>query len=77
MMKGLRGCTYVLFLFAKPCYFHICKAFIALSNYWITMVLSEYEVRKQKAETLRSLGIAPYAEKFDKKYTIQELLAYE
>jgi len=41
------------------------------------MVLSEYEVRKQKAETLRSLGIAPYAEKFDKKYTIQELLAYE
>ena len=39
------------------------------------MALSEYEVRKQKAETLRSIGINPYAAKFDKQYMIEELLA--
>lgn len=38
------------------------------------MALSEYEVRKQKAETLRSLGIVPYAPKFDKKSMISALL---
>ena len=39
------------------------------------MALSEYEVRKQKAETLRSMGINPYAQKFDKKQMISDLLA--
>lgn len=41
------------------------------------MALSEYEVRKQKVETLRSLGINPYAQKFDKKYMIKDLLQKE
>lgn len=39
------------------------------------MALSEYEVRKQKTETLRSLGINPYAQKYDKMQTIADLLA--
>lgn len=41
------------------------------------MTLSEYEVRKQKVETLRSLGINPYAQKFDKTSMIQDLLSKE
>lgn len=35
------------------------------------MVLSEYEVRKAKAVQLREMGIIPYANKFDKKDTIE------
>lgn len=35
--------------------------------------LSEYEVRKEKVTKLRDLGIIPYAQKFDKKYTVAEL----
>lgn len=41
------------------------------------MALSEYEVRKQKADTLRSLGINPYAQKYDKQYMISDILAQE
>lgn len=41
------------------------------------MALSEYEVRKQKADTLRSLGINPYAQKYDKTSMISDLLAKE
>lgn len=39
------------------------------------MALSEYEVRKEKVQKLRSLGITPYAESFDKKHTISDLFA--
>ncbi len=38
------------------------------------MTLSEYEVRKQKAEKLREMGINPYAPKYDKTSMIQDLL---
>ncbi len=41
------------------------------------MALSEYEVRKQKAETLRSRGINPYAQSYDKKQMIGDLLTKE
>ncbi len=41
------------------------------------MALSEYEVRKQKVETLRSLGINPYAQKYDKTSMISDLLGKE
>ena len=41
------------------------------------MTLSEYEVRKEKVQKLRTLGIQPYAQKFDKIYTIAALYAIE
>lgn len=41
------------------------------------MTLSEYEVRKEKVQKLRTLGIQPYAEKFDKIHTIAQLYAIE
>ncbi len=41
------------------------------------MTLSEYEVRKEKVQKLRTLGIQPYAEKFDKIHTIADLYAIE
>lgn len=41
------------------------------------MILSEYEVRKEKVQKIRALGIQPYAEKFDKKHTIADLFAIE
>lgn len=37
------------------------------------MALSEYEVRKEKVAKLQSLGITPYAQKFDKKHSISAL----
>ena len=41
------------------------------------MALSEYEVRKEKVGKLRDLGITPYAQKFDKKHTIGDILSHE
>lgn len=38
------------------------------------MTLSEYEVRKAKALQLKEMGIIPYANRFNKKHTIAELL---
>lgn len=38
------------------------------------MTLSEYEVRTAKVQTLRDLGIKPYASGYDKKHTIDDLL---
>lgn len=40
----------------------------------MTMIWSERDVRIQKIEILKQLGINPYAEKFDKKYLIVDLL---
>lgn len=36
--------------------------------------LSEYDIRKQKVQTLRDLGISPYAQHFDKQYTINDII---
>lgn len=41
------------------------------------MTLSEYEVRKEKVQKLRAMGIQPYAQKFDKIHTIAALYAIE
>ena len=38
------------------------------------MALSEYEVRKAKAATLKKNGITPYAPRFKKLQNIAELL---
>ena len=35
---------------------------------------SEYDIRKQKVQTLRDLGVLPYAQQFDKHYTINDII---
>ena len=35
---------------------------------------SEYDIRKQKVQTLRHLGVLPYAQQFDKHYTINDII---
>jgi len=40
------------------------------------MSLSEYEVRKAKVWQLQNLGIVAYAQKYDKKHTVAQLLAH-
>lgn len=36
--------------------------------------VSEYDIRKQKVQTLRHLGVLPYAQQFDKHYTINDII---
>jgi lysyl-tRNA synthetase, class II len=41
------------------------------------MTISEYEVRKQKVQALRDLGVLPYAHKYNKTHMISELLTHK
>ena len=36
--------------------------------------LSEDDIRKQKVEILRDLGVLPYAQQFDKHYSINDII---
>ena len=36
--------------------------------------ISEYDIRKQKVQTLRDLSVLPYAQQFDKHYSINDII---
>ena len=39
--------------------------------------LSEYDIRKEKLQTLRKLGIQPYAQTWDQTHSIASLSSYD
>ena len=39
--------------------------------------LSEYDIRKEKLQTLRELGIEPYAQTWDQTHTIASLSSFD